>query len=348
MPHEASEDGQQGSLSKTSILVAAARAFGSRDPDPCVRNPDYLADKLIGPDELKLIRDHPLTKGLEQDYLEAIQNPAIALYVGLMLLRTRFIDDALCRAVTNGAKQVVILGAGFDSRAYRFREQLKGCKVIEVDAEPMQAYKRRRMEGAVGEVLPNLTYASVDFARENVGDALKNCGILKEQRSFYIWEGVTMYLPESSVREALRVVATESAPGSSIVLDFVNERAIDSAKQAPKSSFGMPASWGEPCVFGVPGDDGADFFRELGFDPGVPLSMGNPILIKRYAVRRDGSTYFAHAAAKLKSDEAARVRQANNSTPPPRVFELPKPGAGSGGAYWLAELKVLSHDTSLP
>src|SRR5215475_502318 len=134
MSDEAIGDMLQESLpSRSSILVAAARAFGSRDPDPSVRNPDLLADKLIGPDELELIRDHPLSKGLEQDYAEGSQNPRIVVFVGLMLLRTRFIDEALSRAVANGARQIVILGAGFDSRAYRFRNQLKGCKIIEVD-----------------------------------------------------------------------------------------------------------------------------------------------------------------------------------------------------------------------
>jgi methyltransferase (TIGR00027 family) len=131
-------DRESGLPSRTSILVAAARAFGFRDPDEGVRNPDWIADRLIGPDELALISDHPFGKGLLQDYPEAIQNPFVAGFAGQMILRTRFIDAALLRAVKNSATQIVILGAGFDSRAYRFRELLKDCRVFEVDAEPTQ------------------------------------------------------------------------------------------------------------------------------------------------------------------------------------------------------------------
>jgi O-methyltransferase involved in polyketide biosynthesis len=101
-----------GLPSRTSILVAAARAFGSRDPDAGVRNPDFLADTLIGPDELALISDHPLSTVLTQDYAEASQNPAVVMLASLMILRTRLIDIALKRAIEDGATQIVILGGG--------------------------------------------------------------------------------------------------------------------------------------------------------------------------------------------------------------------------------------------
>jgi methyltransferase (TIGR00027 family) len=105
-----------------------------------------MAELLIGPSELALIQDHPVSTGLMMDYAEASENPAIMLFAGLMLRRTRFIDDALERGVKNGATQVVILGAGFDTRAYRFRDLLKNCRVIEVDAASTQAYKKRRVQ----------------------------------------------------------------------------------------------------------------------------------------------------------------------------------------------------------
>jgi O-methyltransferase involved in polyketide biosynthesis len=137
--------------SRTSILVAAGRAFGSREPDETVRNPDMLADRLLGDEELALISDHPLGQALKQDYHEASQNPAVLGLAWMMLLRTRFIDEALERAVKNGATQIVILGAGFDTRAHRFRHLLKHCKVIEVDAAPTQNHKRRRIASVVAD-----------------------------------------------------------------------------------------------------------------------------------------------------------------------------------------------------
>lgn len=328
--------------SRTSILVAAARAFGSRDPDPGVRNPDFLADILIGPDELALISDHPLSTGLDQDYAEAIQNPAIAILASLMILRTRFIDEALKRAVENGATQIVILGAGFDSRAYRFGDLLQQCRIIEVDAESTQDYKKRRIQAALGEVLPNLTYVSIDFAKDAVRDALKAGGLREGERSFYIWEGVSMYLPEKSVREMLQMVASHSAPGSSIVLDYTNSLGIEIIEQSPQGPASMPASWGEPWIFGVPGDNGDEFFQKLGFDPVVPLSMNNPEVFKRYATRSDGTTYAARVMEKMRAEALARSRDGTASPLPAGVLEAQKAIAAAGGIYWLAELTVSS------
>src|SRR5215468_3807924 len=105
-------------ISRTSIFVAAGRALGAREPDPSVRNPDYLAEKLLG-DPSTLTLDHPAVRALKLPYEEAIKDVEIVSVVRMMIIRTRFIDDALERAIRGGATQVVILGAGFDSHAYR-------------------------------------------------------------------------------------------------------------------------------------------------------------------------------------------------------------------------------------
>jgi methyltransferase (TIGR00027 family) len=338
-PHHTQQDDLP---SRTSILVAAARAFGSRDPDPGVRNPDHLADKLIGPDELDLIRDQPLSQGLKQDYAEASQNPAIAGFVSLMILRTRFIDQAMQRAVANGASQIIILGAGFDSRAYRFTDLLQHCQLFEVDTENTQQYKRRRVHATLGDPPPNLTYVSVDFAKDNLSTALTAHGFRNGAKTFYIWEGVCMYLPEKSVRETLQMVASHSAPGSSLVLDYTSSLGIEISKQIPQGPVAVAASWGEPWIFGVPGTNGADFFRELGFDPGVPVSMNNPEVIKRFAVRSDGTTYAGHVMARMRAEAQAQAEAGTAPPIPAHVLDAQKAIAAAGGTYWLAELTVPS------
>jgi len=70
MPSADAQNLERALPSRTSILVAAARAFGSREPDECVRNPDSMADLLIGPSELELIMEHPISTALGQDYTE--------------------------------------------------------------------------------------------------------------------------------------------------------------------------------------------------------------------------------------------------------------------------------------
>ena len=337
-------DRENGLPSRTSILVAAARAFGSRDPDEGVRNPDWLADRLIGPDELMLIRDHPFGKGLLQDYSDAIQNPFVAGFAGQMILRTRFIDEALVRAVKNGATQIVILGAGFDSRAYRFRELLIDCRVFEVDAEPTQEYKKRRVKDVLGDAPENLTYVRIDFAKDRIGDLLQAAGFREGAKSFYIWEGVCMYLPEESVRETLRMVASHSAPGSSVVLDYASSLAIEFGKRTPHGAGGIPEDWSEPWIFGVPGANGSEFFRELGLDSGIPISFHNPEAIKRYAIRRDGASYASRVMEKLRAEAEARIQAGIAPPPLPEGFlEAQKAIRAAGGVYWLAELTLPEH-----
>jgi O-methyltransferase involved in polyketide biosynthesis len=102
-------------LSRTSILVAIGRAIGAREPDEHVRNPDFLAGRLIGPEERKLLESHPLAMALDQSYEEASRNMEVLLTSRMMIPRTRFIDERLEVALRDGATQLVILGAGFDS-----------------------------------------------------------------------------------------------------------------------------------------------------------------------------------------------------------------------------------------
>jgi len=140
-------------VSRTSIYVAAGRAIGARDPDPSVRNPDYLAEKFLG-DPLTLDVDHPAVRALSLGYDEAMTDGEVVNAVRMMTVRTRFIDDALARAVADGATQVVILGAGFDSHAYRFQDLLAGVRVFEVDRPATQALKssdgsRARVPGRI-------------------------------------------------------------------------------------------------------------------------------------------------------------------------------------------------------
>ena len=141
---------EPGKPSKTSIWVMAGRAVGARDFDPAVRNPDWLAEQLLGPDERAVLKDDPIIKALDRDYREAVQDVQIHRLVRGVLVRTRFIDERLSRAMNaEGSAQVVILGAGFDTRAYRLRKILQNAKVFEVDYGPTQEYKKSSEDGRI-------------------------------------------------------------------------------------------------------------------------------------------------------------------------------------------------------
>ncbi len=283
---------EPGRPSRTSIMVAAARAFGSHDPDPSVRNPDWLAERLLGPDELKLISEHPLSAALAQDYREAGRDLQVVGTAMMMIIRTRFIDERLVYAVRNGATQVVILGAGFDSRAYRFHESLKDAAVFEVDSPATQEIKRQRVEAVLGSAPGNVTFVPIDFNIDSLGGALVKAGFRPAEKTFFTWEGVSMYVAEEGVRQTLRTVATQSAPGSSLVMDYASRSVIEIIKNNPD----LPAikqltAWGEPWIFGVPGGQEREFFADLGLEPAQMFAVFSPETIARYLTRKDGTTF---------------------------------------------------------
>ncbi len=323
-----------GLPSRTAILTAAARALGSREPDASVRNPDWLADRLIGPAELQLIAEHPLSGALGRDFSEAVNDPDVFGFAWLMLVRTRFIDELLERALRNGASQVVILGAGFDTRAHRFAELLEGRRVIEVDYGATQEYKKARVAAALGAIPDHLTYAPIDFTTDTLAHVLFRAGYRPDEKTFYICEGVSMYVPEEGIRQTLRTVAEISAPGSSMMFEYMNRSGIEFSKTYPTGVVKNARDWGEPFLFGVPDGRDREFFLETGLELGEALKIGSPESVKRYATCADGTFYGAHLtkifeerrkAALQNLDEDARRRAAQSMT---------------GGGYWLVELIV--------
>ena len=146
--------------SRTAIANVFHRALGAKNPDPNFRNPDYLAARLLGAPERALLVDH-VRAAIDLDYQTAMQRlpPPSPTLVTTHLLRTRHIDLALRNALSADTRQVVILGAGYDTRAYRFHDQLAGLPVFKVDRPATQQYKKLRVREALGEMyksVPNL------------------------------------------------------------------------------------------------------------------------------------------------------------------------------------------------
>jgi methyltransferase (TIGR00027 family) len=281
--------------SRTSIWAAGARAIGSRIEHPHWNNPDFLADKLIGVEERKLIDPHPLAIALQGDTPESRENPEVQSAVMTLIVRTKFIDERLKKAIADGATQVVIMGAGWDTRAHRFAELLKDARVFEVDQPATQNWKRRRVAEAIGKDPANLTYAAIDFRNQTLAEVLASVGYDSKQKTFFIWEGVTMYLPEPAVRDTLRWIS-QQASGSSLVFDFAYRGLIDAIAQMNRSDWQPPneqarvgadrirqiTKWGEPWIFGVPTDGSKEFLNELGLEHRETLGMASTEAAQRY------------------------------------------------------------------
>jgi len=310
-------------ISRTSIYTCAGRAIGARDPDPSVRNPDYLAETLLG-DPSRFEIDHAAVRSLGLPYEEAMKDPEVVSTVRMMMVRTRFIDDALERAVASGASHVVILGAGFDSHAYRCQPLLADVRVFEVDRPETQAFKRQRVQEALGGPPTNLTYVPLDIHHDTLADALQRHGHDQSVRTFFIMEGVTMYVPEEGVRNALRYVASHP-PGSAIVFDFMYRPMIDLLGSIDWAT--VPEAFkpfvrrflelikDEPWVFGIPVGGERAFLQEVGLELRELLTIGGEESIRRYATRADGTQVGAEALAEAMARMQQRAREAGPHSP---------------------------------
>jgi len=293
-------------VSRTSIWVALSRAFGAREPDARVRNPDYLAEALLGPEERALLEDSPLVTAMDLPYQEALQIGEVTYSSRPMIARTRFIDERLASAVKDGATQVVILGAGFDSRAYRLTDLLKTLRVFEVDHPLTQERKIQRVRAAVGVPPENLTYVAVDFRVDDLGEKLGGAGYQRGDKTFFIWEGVTMYLPVEAVRGMLRWIVENSAPGSCVVFDYTYEIAIrvmanpDAFPIPPQMKQGMERfrklTAGEPWIFGIPDRQEREFLGSLGLEVRKVLGLNSQEAVSNYLTREDGSIFGGYPA----------------------------------------------------
>lgn len=189
--------------------------------------------------------------------------PDIELWVAL---RTARLDDAARAAMDRGLTQVVILGAGLDTRAARLARP--GVRFFEVDIPTSQREKRRRL-AEVAELarypVDAATYVETDFEHDDFFDRLVASGFDPNEPAFFLWEGVTYYLTEAAVRATLVRLATAASPASVVLFDYFGARFVkgEMRDEMDRSARDKVAEMGEPLKFGT--SDVLPFLYECGF-----------------------------------------------------------------------------------
>lgn len=138
-------------------------------------------------------------------------------------LRGAMIDRALVDAVSEGCRQVVIIGAGLDTRAHRL-SALMGLPLFEVDHPATQAHKRDRT-ARLPAPLARLHYVPTDLAEADLARALDAAGHDRNARTTWLWEGVIFYLTRGQVEATLAAIAARSCAGSRLIASYRPEGA---------------------------------------------------------------------------------------------------------------------------
>ncbi len=192
-----------------------------------------------------------------------------------VVARTRYIDDYLKACIADGIEQLVMLGAGYDSRAYRFDELKTRVKVFEVDHPDTQRAKIQKVKKIFGSLPTHVVFVGLDLDEKKLGEGLLESGYNKGKKTLFIWEGVTVYLTTEAVDETLAFVARNSGKGSSIIFDYAFQSSMDAA-----SENGDAKKWreayerrGEPPKFAVKEDAIGEFLAQRGFYRVESVSM---------------------------------------------------------------------------
>jgi methyltransferase (TIGR00027 family) len=151
---------------------------------------------------------------------------------GFTVGRTRYIDDALVAALGEGIDQVVILGAGYDSRPYRI-PGIESTRVFELDLPCSQAQKRKRLHRLLEKVPDHVAFVPLDLESQKLAEILPSSGFREGRRTFYICEGVTEHLSARAVDSIFRYVASAAEQESNIAFTYMVRGLLDGTKHFP-------------------------------------------------------------------------------------------------------------------
>jgi methyltransferase (TIGR00027 family) len=296
---------QTGQPSRTALGAAGLRA-AHQVLDRGAIFFDPLALRILGDDAGQSMRDADAEPWQQR----------LRLFIAM---RSRFAEDALKAAAEHrGIRQLVVLGAGLDTYAYR--NGVDGLRVFEVDHPQTQIWKRQRLADASIPLPDTLSFVPVDFERDNLADALTAAGFEPAKPAFFSWLGVVPYLTAEAIFATLGAI--RSLPGGAeVVFDYVNPTAAlaapagseaDAAEKAREALQAKVAELGEPIQSYFETDAFSAQLVQLGFD-GVD-DLGPDQLAARFFPGRartgsGGGAHIMHAKVSAGAGHDHRSRQ---------------------------------------
>lgn len=255
---------KEGRASRTAEYVAFFRAIETMRPANRRLFEDRFAERFLGLPLAAVVTLSRLPGAA--DLISRFIDRRWAGARSSAVARTRLIDDTLIEALTAGAEQVVILGAGFDCRAYRLRE-LAGLAVFEVDHPDTQMRKRAVLRRASVSIPPSVRFVATDFRAGDLKQKIAAAGFSKAARTFILWEGVTPYLTEPAVDETLRWCA-QAAAGSQLLFTYLDRAVLDdpAAFEGTDRLFSTLKAADEEWTFGLRPTELTGYLQQRGLE----------------------------------------------------------------------------------
>ncbi len=213
-------------VGRTALGAAVCRLIEQYQPEETRLFNDPVVKGLVGAP----IRMMMQIAGMRSFTIRQTDGIAEGIF-GAQICRTRYIDDVVLAALSRGIGQVVILGAGLDTRPYRL-PGMQRVKVFEVDLPSVQDGKKKKIQKFLGQLPDHVTFIPIDFDNQSLEDVFSRTAYDPSKPAVFIWEGVTQYISEAAVHKTLAFIG-KSAPGTVVVFTYVLKSIIERRSNIP-------------------------------------------------------------------------------------------------------------------
>jgi methyltransferase (TIGR00027 family) len=210
--------------SETAMTTAFCRALAFKEERKEIQGPDNLAEIFLTDEAKKPLKDSATRKW-------AIQNLVTSPLYGYLLARTAYFDQIFKKHISENIDQIVFLGAGYDTRAYRYNDLIKNTRIFELDIYSTQERKLATLRKSNIAIPLQIVHVNIDFKNEKIEQALSKYEYSETAKTLFIWEGVTYYLPENAIINTLSFIKSHSPKGSILCFDYATEK-LDSFNTA--------------------------------------------------------------------------------------------------------------------
>lgn len=278
---EATKTSVEQQPSETAMAATFLRALAAIDEREEIQGDDYLAEAFLPEDRKASLRYPAVRKEIGKS------RPGMYEY---MIARTAYFDHIVEQALQENIPQIVFLGAGYDSRPYRFRDLIKDTRIFELDIHTTQQRKTQLLHQANISMPKQLILVPVNFNTDNLKDVLLSAGYDQTRKTLFIWEGVTHYLLPKAVDDTLSFIRSNSPPGSTVCFDYtsVSPDMFDQYGVKELRENRRASASGEPSRFGIAKGKIESFLSERGYEIIDHLTAQD--MERNYLTLHDGSS----------------------------------------------------------
>jgi methyltransferase (TIGR00027 family) len=279
---------ERNQASRTAERVAERRAVHQLLDHPIVFR-DPLAFEVLQPEVASRIRAAP------RDY---DRSPIATPLRAFLAVRSRFAEDSLRTAIERGVSQYVIIGAGFDTFAYR--NPYPDIRVFEIDHPATQAEKKQRLAAARIELPANVSLIPADLSVRSLDEALASAAFESQKAAVFAWLGVIPYLELAAIETTFRYVASRPA-GTEIIFDYgIPRRSLNFIGRLVFDRMAnRVAAIGEPWKTFFTPEDLHRLLTDVGFSA-----------VEDLGANEINARYFAGRSDRLRVGEAGRIARA--------------------------------------